>query len=197
MIGLVQDWPKWLFRWNCFSFRSAWIFACAFQFGSKTFPCIFSAEMLLFRFIAFIVHASIFCPRFSRKQSANQQKKYRRMFYYLIEKHMQIFRHFWRKRNYPKQSFTPVLHQAIQLHVFPSWVPWKWGFWLVSWYVLFFSCKQKINCTAWFTVLSLVNMESFIRICSKLIRILNPKTCQFLQRNVCQGFVLPFFKCHK
>ena len=37
---------------------------------------------LLFRLIAFTVHASIFCPRFSQKQSASQPKKYRGMFYY-------------------------------------------------------------------------------------------------------------------
>ena len=30
-----------LFRWNFFSFKSAWIFACAFQLSSTTFPCIF------------------------------------------------------------------------------------------------------------------------------------------------------------
>ena len=31
-------------------------------------------HFLLFRFVAFIVHASIFCPRYSQKQSANQPK---------------------------------------------------------------------------------------------------------------------------
>ena len=43
------------------------------QLSRKTFSCIFFlAEMLLFRFLAFIVQASIFCIRFSQKQSANQ-----------------------------------------------------------------------------------------------------------------------------
>ena len=42
--------------------------------------------MLLFRFAAFIVHALIFCPCFSQKQSANQSKKYKGMFKYLIDK---------------------------------------------------------------------------------------------------------------
>ena len=43
------------------------------------------------------------------------RKKYRAMFYYLIEKHMQKFRHFGRKKIHPKKSLTSVLHQAIQL----------------------------------------------------------------------------------
>ena len=33
------------FGWNFFFFKSAWIFACAFQFSSKTFPCIFLAVL--------------------------------------------------------------------------------------------------------------------------------------------------------
>ena len=39
--GLLQDWPKWLFRFIFFPSQSAWIFACAIQFASKTFSCIF------------------------------------------------------------------------------------------------------------------------------------------------------------
>ena len=42
------NWMAWckrdvsdFFRWNIFSFKSAWIFACAFQLSSTTFPCIF------------------------------------------------------------------------------------------------------------------------------------------------------------
>ena len=51
-------------------------FACAFQLSRKTFSCIvFLAEMLLFCFVVFILHASIFCLCFSQKQSANQAKK--------------------------------------------------------------------------------------------------------------------------
>ena len=39
------------------------------------------------------------------------------MFYYLIEKHMQKFRHFWREKNFTrKKSLKSLLHQAIQLH---------------------------------------------------------------------------------
>ena len=43
--SLVQDWRKWIFQVNFFSFKSAWIFACAFQLSSKTFPCIFLAGL--------------------------------------------------------------------------------------------------------------------------------------------------------
>ena len=39
------------FGWNCFSFKSAWIFACAFQFSSKTFSCIFSLKCSCFAFL--------------------------------------------------------------------------------------------------------------------------------------------------
>ena len=34
--------------------------------------CSPGAEMLLYHFVAFIVHTSIFCPHFSQNQSANQ-----------------------------------------------------------------------------------------------------------------------------
>ena len=39
--GLVQEGRKWLFQVKFFSFKSAWIFACAFQLSSTTIPCIF------------------------------------------------------------------------------------------------------------------------------------------------------------
>ena len=55
------------------------------QLSRKTFSCIFFlAEMLLFRFLAFIVQASIFCLRFSRNKVQTS----------LIEKHMHKFWHF-------------------------------------------------------------------------------------------------------
>ena len=47
----------------------------------KHSPVFFLTEMLLFGFVAFIAHASIFCL-------------YRGMVYYLIEKHKQKFRQF-------------------------------------------------------------------------------------------------------
>ena len=38
-----------------------------FNLVAKCFRILF-AEMLLFRFVVFIVHTSIFCPRFSQKK---------------------------------------------------------------------------------------------------------------------------------
>ena len=46
-----------------------------FNLVEKHSPVFFLTEMLLFGFVAFIVHASIFCLCFSQKQSANQPKK--------------------------------------------------------------------------------------------------------------------------
>ena len=88
-------------------------------FSSKTLPCIFLAEMFLFCFVLFIVHALIFCPCFSQKQSANQPKKYKAMFKYLIDKHnAKIQALFKGKKIHLKKSFSSVLHQAIQLFNF-------------------------------------------------------------------------------
>jgi len=112
----VQEGRKWLFQLKFFSFKSAWIFACAFQFCRKTLSCIFFlTEMHLFGLVAFIVHASIFCLHLSQKQSANQPKKYRGMVYYLIEKHKQTFRHFWRKKNLSeKVTYVPLAQSHSQ-----------------------------------------------------------------------------------
>ena len=46
--SMVQDWPKRLCWVNFFSYKSDWIFACAFQLSSKTFPCIFWLVCTLF-----------------------------------------------------------------------------------------------------------------------------------------------------
>ena len=45
-----------------------------FNLVEKHSPVSFLTEMLLFGFVAFIVHASISCLRFSQKQSAYQAK---------------------------------------------------------------------------------------------------------------------------
>ena len=118
--GLVEEGNEF------FSFKSAWIFACAFQLSRKTFSCIaFLAEMLLFCFVEFIVHAWIFCLCFSQKQSANQAKKYRGMLYYLIEKHMQKFRHFWRKTNFTwKSHLHPSCTKPFNCSV-PEFICWS------------------------------------------------------------------------
>ena len=39
-----------------------------------------------------------------QNKSISARKRYRRMFFYLIEKHMQKFRHFWRKKNFTWKS---------------------------------------------------------------------------------------------
>ena len=100
-----------------FSFKSARVFACAFQFSRKTFSCIFFlTEMLsVFGFVAFIVHASIFCLRFSQKQSANQPKKIQGNGLLLnIKAHAKIQALLKEKKFYPKKSLTSFLHKAIQ-----------------------------------------------------------------------------------
>ena len=45
-----------------------------FNLVEKHSPVSFFAEMLLFRFVVFTVHPSIFCLCFSQKQRANQAK---------------------------------------------------------------------------------------------------------------------------
>ena len=113
MNGLVQDGCKWLFRLNLFSFKSAWSFACAFQFSRKTFSCIF------FGWNALVPLSCVHCAYFNILSSFFSETKCkpakkitgRTTFYYLIQKHMQKFGYFWRKR-----KFTQKSHQAIQLH---------------------------------------------------------------------------------
>ena len=105
------------FRWNSFSFKSAWIFACAFQLSSTTFPCIFFAWFALCFWEKQRQNIEA-CTMNTTKQnkSISARKQYRRMFFYLIEMHMQKFRHFWRKKKFTwKKSLTSLLHQAIQL----------------------------------------------------------------------------------
>ena len=70
----------------------------------------------VFGFVAFIVHASIFCLRFSQKQSANQPKKIQGNGLLLnIKAHAKIQALLKEKKFYPKKSLTSLLHQAIQL----------------------------------------------------------------------------------
>ena len=70
----------------------------------------------VFGFVAFIVHASIFCLRFSQKQSANQPKKIQGNGLLLnIKARAKIQALLKEKKFYPKKSLTSLLHQAIQL----------------------------------------------------------------------------------
>ena len=75
-----------------------------------------SKDFFLFRFVASIAHASIFCPRFSQKQSANQPKKLQGNVFLLNWKAQAKIQVLLKKKKiYPKKSLTTVLHQAIQL----------------------------------------------------------------------------------
>ena len=80
-------------------------------------PVFFLTEILsVFGFVAFIVHASIFCLRFSQKQSANQPKKIQGNGLLLnIKAHAKIQALLKEKKFYPKKSLTSLLHKAIQL----------------------------------------------------------------------------------
>ena len=112
------------FRWNFFSFKSAWIFACAFQLSRKTFSCIVfwlkcSCSALFFS----LCTLQYFVFVFLRNKVQTRQKKYRGMLYYLIEKHMQKFRHFWRKTNFTwKSHLRPSCTKPFNYSMSPSWI---------------------------------------------------------------------------
>ena len=94
------------FRWNFFLSKSAWIFACAFQLSSTTFPCIFFPSL---HFVSEKNKDKIFkraqlWPQQNRTRAFQPEKQCRIMFFYLIKKHMQKFRHFWRKKNFTWKS---------------------------------------------------------------------------------------------
>ena len=96
-----SNWPK------CTSpieWLAAWIFAFAFQLSSTTFPCIFLPGL---HFVSEKNKDKIFkraqWPQQSRTRAFQPEKRYRRMFFYLIKKHMQKFRYFWRKKNSPEK----------------------------------------------------------------------------------------------
>ena len=106
------NWMAWckkdisdFFRWNFFSFKSAWIFSCAFQLSRKTFSCIvFWQKCSCFALLCSLCMLQYFVFVFLRNKVQTRQKKYRGMLYYLIEKHMKKFRHFWRKKNFTWKS---------------------------------------------------------------------------------------------
>ena len=93
------------FRWIFFSFKSAWIFACAFQLSRKTFSCIvFWLKYSCSALLCSLCTLQYFVFVFLRNKVQTRQKKYRGMLYYLIEKHMKKFRYFWRKKNFARKS---------------------------------------------------------------------------------------------
>ena len=104
-----------------FSFKSAWIFACAFQLSSTTFPCILFLPGL--HFVSEKNKEKIFkraqWPQQNRTRAFQPEKRCRRMFFYLIKKHIQKFRHFWRKKISPeKVTYIPLAPSHSVLVVF-------------------------------------------------------------------------------
>ena len=112
VLFMIYNWIAWckrdvsdFFRWNFFSFKSAWIFACAFQLCRKTFSCIvFWLKCSCSALLCSLCMLQYFVFVFLRNKVQTRQKKYRGMLYYLIEKHMKKFRHFWRKKNFTWKS---------------------------------------------------------------------------------------------
>ena len=103
--GLVQDGHKRLFWVKIFSFKSAWIFACAFRFSRKTFPCIFFGwNALVPLCCVHCAHFNMLSLFFSETKCKPAKKNTGECFtinFIIIEKHMQKFRHFWTKKNLP------------------------------------------------------------------------------------------------
>ena len=112
----MSNWMAWckrdvsdFFRWNFFSFKKCLNFCmtCAFQLSSTTFLCI------IFAWFALCFWEKEKTKYWSVHNEHNKaelvrafqpEKWYRRMFFYLIENHMQKFRHFWRKKNFTWKS---------------------------------------------------------------------------------------------
>ena len=82
-------------------------------FSRRTFSCIFFAEMLLFCFVNSLCTLRYFVFIFLRHKVQNQPKNTECFYYYLIEKHMQKFRDFWRKKISLKKSLTSILHLSL------------------------------------------------------------------------------------
>ena len=170
MLTVQHNWMAWckrdvsdFFRWNFFSFKSAWIFSCAFQLSSTTFPCIFLAWFALCFWEKQRQNIEA-CTMNTTKQNKNisARKRYRRTFFYLIEKHMQKFRHFWRKKNFTwkshlRPSCTKPFNYSTQ-----SW--WKL---ILLWLIIIIQLKVRIsaikeNCQArLLTTLLWINYHMF------------------------------------
>ena len=93
------------FSGKFFSFKSAWIFTCAaFQLSRKAFPCIFFGWFFVSEKSEDKILKRAQWTQQSRTRAFQLEKRYGRMFSYLIEKQMQKFRHFWRKKNFTWKS---------------------------------------------------------------------------------------------
>ena len=95
-----------------------------FNLVEKHSPVFFFIEMLsVFGFVAFIVYASIFCLRFSQKQSANQPKKIQGNCLLLnIKAHAKIQALLKEKILPEKVTYVPLAqsHSIIGLNVKPK-----------------------------------------------------------------------------
>ena len=160
------NWMAWckrdisdFFRGNFFSFKSAWIFVCAFQLSSTTFPCIFFAWFALCFWEKQRQNIeACTMKRTKQNKSISARKRYRRMFFYLIEKHMQKFRHFWRKKISPeKVTYIPLAPSHSIIHLISSlFKPWQ----------TYYICSLKTTDDTCWTNLSVILKDMF-HFCSK------------------------------
>ena len=120
----LSDFSEWIF----FPSRVPEFLHLLFNLVAKPSPVFCGWNALVPLCCVHCAHFDIL-PSFSHKQRANQPKKYRGIFCYLIQKRMQKFRHFWRKKIHPKKSLKSVLYQAIQLFesIFLSRVQGRWS----------------------------------------------------------------------
>ena len=105
------------FRWNFFSFKSAWIFACAFQLSSTTFPCIFFAWFALCFWEKQRQNIEA-CTMNTTKQnkSISARKMIQENVFLLNWKaHAKIQALLKEKKFHLKKSLASLLHQAIRL----------------------------------------------------------------------------------
>ena len=118
------NWMAWckrdvsdFFRWNFFSFKSACIFACAFQLSSTTFPCIFFCLVCtLFLRKTKTKYWSVHNEHNKAEQEHFSQKTIQENVFLLNWKaHAKIQALLKEKKFHLKKSVTSLLHQAIQL----------------------------------------------------------------------------------
>ena len=94
---------------------------CFSLISSTTFPCIFFAWFALCLWEKQRQNIEA-CTMNTIKQnkSISAWKRYRRMFFHLIEKHMQKFRHFWRKKISPLYVPLAPSHSIVYYQVLVS-----------------------------------------------------------------------------
>ena len=103
------------FGWNFFSFKSAWIFSCAFQFSSKTFSCTFSLKCSCFVFLRSLCTLRYFVLVSLGNKVQTSQKIKGNVLLLNWKAHAKIQALLKEKKIHLKNSLTSVLHQAIQL----------------------------------------------------------------------------------